>query len=273
MPIFHRVVLRFLGCTAAVLLVACTVPGSGPPPAAIDNVRSVEIQYQYSGWSRADEVHRLQRSGGQRAFTRTSKVETAEGVETTQATVPAQRVGELVWALSAPPWPRERAVQVVARRVPAAWMMENALISARANVPGCDTEEEIRARMFSHLSGAALRTQLDAYYEGMPLTDDYPEMRVVISFRNAPDRVISSKSQALLMLPWTLGELPVPGPANVGPHSWSVPVSDALRRLLPSTSQAAQRLAMDADIHLASRVAAAAKQECVKERAGARAAP
>jgi hypothetical protein len=152
-------------------------------------------------------------------------------------------------------------------------MMENALISARGNVPGCDTEEEIRNRMFSHLSGAALRTQLDAYYEGMPWTDDYPEMRVVISFRNAPDRVISSKSQALLMLPWTLGELPVPGPANAGPHSWSVPVSDALRRLLPSTSQAAQRLAMDADISLASRVAAAAEQECVKERGGARAAP
>ena len=266
-----RTTLRLFAGIPVLLLVACAVPGSGPPPAAIDNVRSVEIQYQYSGWSHTDEVHRLQRSGGQRAFTRTSMVETAKGVETTQATVPAQRVGELVWALSAPPWPRERAVQVVARRVPAAWMMENALISARGNVPGCDTEEEIRNRMFSHLGGAALRTQLDAYYEGMPWTDDYPEMRVVISFRNAPDRVISSKSQALLMLPWTLGELPVPGPANAGPHSWSVPVSDALRRLLPTTSQAAQRLAMDADIHLASMVAAAAEQECVEELGGARA--
>jgi hypothetical protein len=268
-----RTALRLFAGIPVLLLVACAVPGSGPPPAAIDNVRSVEIQYQYSGWSHTDEVHRLQRSGGQRAFTRTSMVETAKGVETTQATVSAQRVGELVWALSAPPWPRERAVQVVARRVPAAWMMENALISARGNVPGCDTEEEIRNRMFSHLGGAALRTQLDAYYEGMPWTDDYPEMRVVISFRNAPDRVISSKSQALLMLPWTLGELPVPGPANAGPHSWSVPVSDALRRLLPTTSQAAQRLAMDADIHLASRVAAAAEQECVEELGGARATP
>lgn len=266
MPIFNRLVLRFLGCVPAVLLVACAVPGSGPPPAAIDDVRSVEVQYQYSGWSRADEVHRLQRSGGQRAFTRTSMVETAEGVETTQATVPAQRVGELVWALSAPPWPRERAVQVVARRVPAAWMMENAAIVARTDVPGC-SEEDIRNRMFGYLSGAALRTQLDAYYQSGLWTDDYPVMRVVISFRNGPDRVISSNSQKLLMLPWTLGDFPLPGKAaKPAPRSWSVPVSDALRRLLPVTSAAARRLAKDADTGLALRIGHVARQECALPR-------
>lgn len=272
MPVFFRAALRLLGCVPAVLLVACTVPGSGTPPASMDNVRAVEIQYQYSGWSRADEVHRLQRSGGQRAFTRTSMVETTDGVETAQATVPAQRVGELVWALSAPPWPRERAVQVVARRVPPAWMMEHAPIVARADVAGC-SEEEIRNRMFAHLSGAALRTQLDAYYQKALWTDDYPLMRVVISFRNAPDQVISSSSQMLLMLPWTLGDLPASGRRDAGPRSWSVPVSDALRRLLPPTSQAAKRLAKDADRSLALRVSDAAGQDCVRELGGARAAP
>ncbi|MBT2768047.1 hypothetical protein J7J08_10410 [Stenotrophomonas sp. ISL-67] len=272
MSIFHRVVLRFLGCMPAVLLGACAVPGSGPPPAAIDNVRSVEIQYQYSGWSHADEVHRLQRSGGQRAFTRTSMAETADGVETTRATVPAQRVGELVWALSAPPWPRERAVQVVARRVPPARMMENAVIVARDDVPGC-SKEDIRNRMFAHLSGAALRTQLDAYYQKTFWTDDYPVMRVVISFRNAPDRVISSRSQRLFMLPWTLGDLPPPGTRDAGPYSWSLPVSDALRRLLPTTSQAAQRLAEDTDRRLATNVADVAELECMREHGDARAAP
>jgi hypothetical protein len=262
--------LRLFAGIPVLLLVACTVPGSGPPPAAIDNVRSVEIQYQYSGWSRADEVHRLQRSGGQRAFTRTSKVETAEGVETTQASVPAQRVGELVWVLSAPPWPRERGMQVMARRVRPLGMLESAAPGASRNVPAC-TAENIRNRMFDLMKGSALRAQLDTYYTQMEWTDDYPMMRVVIRFRDAPDQVISSRSQKLQMLPWTLGDLPeVDVPST--PRSWSVPVSDALRRLLPPASLAAKRLGEENALMLGEQIRHAAQQACESELEPPRAA-
>jgi hypothetical protein len=271
MPTFFHAALRFLGCVPALLLVACAGPAGAPAAVTIHNVRSVEIQYQHDGWERADEVHRLQRGTGQRAFTRTSMVEAADGITTTRGNVPAQRVGELLWALSAPPWPRERAVQVVARHVSPVWMMENALVTPRADVPGC-TAKEIRDRMYAHLQGAQLRSQVDAYYEGMPWTDDEPAMRVVITFSNGPDRVISSREQTLHMLPWTLGEHPAAGTA-AAPRSWSVPVSDALRRLLPPDSQAAQRLANNGDVHLAARIGRAAEQECVEALAAARAAP
>ncbi|MGH8040356.1 MAG: hypothetical protein ACREPD_21790 [Stenotrophomonas sp.] len=270
MPTFLHTALRYLGCVPAVLLVACSGPAGAPAAVTIHNVRSVEIQYQHSGWERADEVHRLQRGAGQRAFTRTSMVEAADGITTTRANVPAQRVGELLWALSAPPWPRERAVQVVARHVSPVWMMENALVTARADVPGC-TAKEIRDRMYAHLKGAELRSQVDAYYQGMPWTDDEPAMRVVITFSNGPDRVISSREQTLHMLPWTLGEQSSTDSA-AAPQSWSVPVSDALRRPLPSDSQAAQRLANNGDVHLAAHIGRVAEQECVAALGAPRAA-
>jgi hypothetical protein len=263
-----RVGLVVLGCGLAMLLAACSGPASAPPPVSVEDVRSVEILYSYSGWSRADEVHRLQRGPGQRSFTRTSKVEAGDSVETTHATVPAQRVAELLWALSAPPWPRERAVQVVARRVHPVAVLEHAGGNTEGDAPGC-TADEIRNRMYRQLQGAALRARVDAHYQTGMWTDDYPSMRVVISFRRGPDRVISSTSQKLLMLPWALGDFPASEEAQV-PLSWSAPVSDALRRLLPLDSQAAQRLGRDPSDALTLSVERAALVECEAEMGGAR---
>lgn len=263
-----RVGLVVLGCGLAVLLAACSGPAGAPAAASVEDVRSVEILYSYSGWSRADEVHRLQRGSGQRSFTRTSKVDTGYGVETTHGTVPERRVAELLWALSAPPWPRERAAQVVARRVHPVAVLEHAGGYREGNAPGC-TADEIRNRMYRQLEGAALRSRVDAHYESGMWTDDYPVMRVVISFRRGPDRVITSRSQRLLMLPWTLGDFPETEDARV-PLSWSAPVSDAVRRLLPLESQAAQRLGRDPSEVLADSVEWAARAECEAEMGGAR---
>ena len=260
MPTLLRAAVRYLRYAPVLMLAGCAVPAGAPAPASVQDVRSVEIHYHYSGWSRADEVHRLQHGAGQRTFTRTSMVETAAGVETTQARVPAQRVGELMWALSAPPWPRERAVQVVARRVRPAAMLEQAPMPTDEGATGC-TPDELRGRMYAQLQGAALRTQLDTYYQRALWTDDEPSMRVVIRFSHAPDRVISSNSQKLLMLPWTLGDLSAPVSA-APPVSWSVPVSDAVRRLLPVDSQAAQRLGDDTSSQLAATIGQVARQGC-----------
>ena len=235
---------------------------------SVEDVRSVEVLYSYSGWSRADEVHRLQRGPGQRSFTRTSKVEAGDGVETTHATVPARRVGELLWALSAPPWPRERAAQVVARRVRPLAVLEHLGGNMEGDAPGC-TSDEIRNRVYRQLQGAALRSGVDAHYQSEMWTDDYPVMRVVISFRRGPDRVITSSSQKLLMLPWTLGDFPETEEAQA-PLSWSAPVSDAVRRLLPLDSQAAERLGRDPSDALALSVERVALVECEAEMGSAR---
>jgi len=263
-----RAGLVVLGCGLAVFLAACSGPAGGPEAASVEDVRSVEILYQYSGWGRADEVHRLQRSPGQRSFTRTSKVEAGDGVETTHATVPERRVGELLWALSAPPWPRERAVQVVARRGRPLAVLEHVGGNTEGDAPGC-TADEIRNRMYRQLEGAALRSRVDAHYQSGMWTDDDPVMRVVIGFRRGPDRVITSRSQKLLMLPWTLGDFPETEEAQA-PLSWSAPVSDAVRRLLPLDSQAAQRLGRDPSEMLAHSVEWAALAECGAEVEGAR---
>jgi hypothetical protein len=52
-----------------------------------------------------------------------------------------------------------------------------------------------------------------------------------------------------------------------------VPVSDALRRLLPPTSQAAARLGNDTSAQLAGQVGHAAEQACVRELGSLRTAP
>ncbi len=41
------------------VLTACNSPHPPPQGTALQDVRAVEIRYSYSGWERAEEVHRL----------------------------------------------------------------------------------------------------------------------------------------------------------------------------------------------------------------------
>lgn len=257
--------LRRMAWPPVLLLAGCVMQPGTAAPTSVQNVRAVEIRYTHTGWGRTQEVHRLQRGAARRTFTRTSSGPSFDGLSPEIATVPAQRVGELLWALSAPPWPRERAVQVVARRVRPARVLEHATVTPPENVPACSADE-IRDRMYSQLQGAALRSELDEYYQHAFWTDDYPMMRVVIEYDSGPAKVISSNSQKLLMLPWVLGERPAQGQG--APLSWSVPVSDALRRLLPPSSLAATRLGEDASLMLAHQIGHAAEEACLRESRG-----
>ncbi|WP_313347939.1 hypothetical protein [Stenotrophomonas sp.] len=269
MPALAHTLLRHitwvLAWIPAVLMTACTVPPGAASPVSVHNVRAVDIRYTHDGWGHTDEVHRLQRGASQRTYTRTSSGTTFDGVSPATATVPAQRVGELLWALSAPAWPRERAVQVVARRVRPASVLAHASGVSRERVPGCSADQ-IRNRIHSRLQGGALRAQLDDYYVHGFWTDDYPTMRVVIEYDTGPPKVITSSSQKLLMLPWVLGEQPAQG--ERAPQNWSVPMSDALRRLLPPASSAAIRLGRDESTALASTIEHAAVQDCRRASKG-----
>lgn len=248
-----------LAMTALLALTACN--GAHPPPqgTALQDVRGIEIRYTYSGWERAEEVHRLRPGEGRRTFVRRSQLDMDGNGPVTTDSIPAQRVGELLWALSAPAWTRERAVEEVARRVRPREVLRYAATSASTRVPACTTSQ-IQDQMHRLLGGARLREVLEDYYTGGIWTDDSPVMHVVIEYGNAPTRVLSSRSQKLMMLPWTEGE--ASADSDVAPQNWSVPVSQALRRLLPEASKAAARLDAREDIGLKGYISSQAMTTC-----------
>jgi hypothetical protein len=248
-----------LAMTTLLALTACNSPHPPPQGTALQDVRAIEIRYSYLGWERAEEVHRLRPGEGRRTFVRRSQLDGDHNGPVTTDSVPAQRVGELLWALSAPAWTRERAVEEVARRVRPRDVLRDAATSASTRVPACTTRQ-IQDHMHRLLGGARLRELLEDYYTGGSWTDDSPVMHVVIEYGNAPPQVLSSRSQKLMMLPWTEGE-PSAG-QGAASQTWSVPVSQALGRLLPEASKAATRLNAREDIGLKGYVSSQALKTC-----------
>lgn len=250
---------RLLAMMALLALTACNAPHPPPQGTALQDVRAIEIRYTYSGWERAEEVHRLRPGEGRRTFVRRSQLDTDHNGPVTTDSIPSQRVGELLWALSAPAWTRERAVEEVARRVRPREVLRGATASASTTVPACTTAQ-IEDQTHRLLGGARLRGVLEDYYLGGGWTDDSPVMHVVIEYGNAPPQVLGSRSQKLMMLPWTEGE--ASADSGAAPQNWSVPVSQALRRLLPETSKAAARLDAREDIGLKGYISSQAMTNC-----------
>lgn len=249
---------RALKMLGVVLVAGCSAP-HGPPAGALQDVQSIEIRYHYSGWGRVDEVHRLEPGAGRRTFQRTSQLDSKEHPDAVVTdAMPAQRVAELLWAVSAPAWPRERGVDAVARRVRPARILEQALLDHSPAATGC-TPRAFETTLHALVQGASLKDRLDRYYANGLWTDDDPAMQVVISYEHRPPQVLASNERTLLMLPWVLGE---PGAGDATVTTWSVPVSQSLRRLLPESSKAFERLGRREDAILVARIAADARVAC-----------
>ncbi|WP_141058544.1 hypothetical protein [Stenotrophomonas rhizophila] len=249
---------RALMMLGVALVTGCSAP-HGPPAGALQDVQSIEIRYQYSGWGRVDEVHRLEPGAGRRTFQRSSQLDSQEDPDAVLTdAIPAQRVAELLWAVSAPPWPRERGVDAVARRVRPARILEQALPDYSTPARGC-TPRAFEAKLHALLQRASLKAQLGRYYANGIWTDDDPAMRVVIRYEHRAPQVLASNERTLLMLPWVLGD---PGAGDAAVTTWSVPVSQALRRLLPESSKAFERLGRREDGMLVERIAATARVAC-----------
>lgn len=244
-----------LGTT--LLLGACGKAAHAPPAGGLQDVRAIEIRYQYSGGERMEEVHRLQPAAGRRRFRRVSQLDVQGSGPVLTDDVPAQRVAELLWTLSAPARPRAQGVDEVARRVRPAQLLKQASFDGAPPVPGC-TPAELRRQMRMRVRGAPLRDQLERYYASAMAADELVSIRVVIDYESAPEQVVSSRTPALLMLPWVLGE----ADATAAPRTWSVPISQALRRVLPATSQAYVRLGQREDAALARQLGASAAAAC-----------
>lgn len=249
---------RALTMLAGVMLAGCSAP-HGPPAGALQDVQSIEIRYQHSGWGWVDEVHRLEPGSGRRTFQRSSQLDSQNHPDAVVTdAIPAQRVAELLWAVSAPPWSREHGVDAVARRVRPARILEHALPDYLPAAPGC-TPRAFEASVHALLKGDPLKAQLGRYYANSAWTDDDPAMRVVIRYAHRPPQVLASNERTLLMLPWVLGD---PGAGAAAVTTWSVPVSQSLRRLLPESSMAFERLGRREDANLVTRIAATARVAC-----------
>lgn len=250
---------------AMVLLGGCGDAPHAPPAGRLQDVRSIEIRYQYNGSGHADEVHRLQPAAGRRTFVRRSQLDARNPGAVLSEDVPAQRVAELLWALSVPAWPRARGVEEVAHRVRPAQVLARASSDATTLPPAC-TPDKLQRQMRALLHGAALRDQVDRYYAGPRWSDDAPSMRVVIDYAGAPPQVLQSNAQTLLMLPWVLeqpqNDVNADTNANEVSSTWSVPISQALRRVLPDTSKAYERLGQREDAVLESLLRATARVTC-----------
>ncbi|MCC7634182.1 hypothetical protein [Stenotrophomonas rhizophila] len=258
-----RAVLPTIGAGIGLLLLVgltgCAGPADAPHPVSLQEVRSIRIEYRHGPLHPVEEVYQLRPGASRRAFARRSLVAGGAQAGTADDVVPAQRVGELLWALSAPPVARERGVEAVARRVrPAQVLAQASALNAQGKL-SCSAGDRPR-HLRAALRGGALRRQVDGYYGPSRWSGDAPSLRVVIDYEHAPALVFHSQSQKLQMLPWTR-EDPVAG-TNAPVTFWSVPVSQALLRLLPPSSEAARRLAAREDADLVGRIARAADAEC-----------
>lgn len=247
---------------------ACSSRQEVAHPVSVQDVQYIEIEYLHGPVPQVGERYSLRPGAGRRAFVRRSQRDAHSGQEATIDPVPAQRVGELLWALSATPWPRERGVETVARRVRPTRLLAQVARNPLQALARCTPEQQAQ-RLRTLARGGALRAQVEGYYDQAAWADDHAALRVRIHYDNGTVRVVHSQSQKLQMLPWIVDE-PVPDPARL-PRSaslasatqlWSVPVSQAVLRLLPEGSAARTRLGAREDAHLADHLVRSVQADC-----------
>lgn len=247
---------------------ACSKVQEVAHPVSVQDVQSIEIEYRYGPLPQIEERYALRPGAGRRTFVRRSQHDAQSGQEATVDPVPAQRVGELLWALSATPWPRERGVEAVARRVRPVRLLAQVTEYPLQALPGCTPEQQAQ-RLRKLARGGALRAQVAGYYSQAAWADDSPALRVRIRYDNGTVRVVHSQSQKLQMLPWIVEEkgpdpsrLSRPASPASATQRWSVPVSQAVLRLLPEGSAARTRLSAREDVNLADHLLRSVQAGC-----------
>ena len=270
MPLRSRRTVRGLALLlGSLLLGACSNGQDVAHPVSVQDVQSIQIQYLHGPLPQVEELHALRPGAGRRAFVRRSQLSDPSGQhDATVESVPVQRVGELLWAVSTSPWSRARGVEAVARRVRPARLLEQAQGYPQQSLAGCTPQQQTQ-RLRKLARGGALRAQVEGYYDDGGWTDDAPAIRVRIVYENGTVQVVHSHSQKLQMLPWIVGEpgpdpsrLPWSAPPVDATQLWSVPISQAVLRLLPADSAAVTRLGAREDQPLARHLVRSVHADC-----------
>lgn len=224
-------------------------------------IQDIRVDYEHSGWGTIEEHYMLApASDGTGFILRASHFNGRKKQEDVEQDVPAPQVEKLVAMVSAPAWPREAGVHAVATTVERARVSE---LQPSLRIPPlpCTAQELQRlARLYVKREGMA--SLVDEHYgQGMSWTDDYPFVLLQIRFRDGSALRMYSNSQKAMMLPWYRGD-PVESPPE-SDQDWSLPLSQALRAVLPSGSGLYDRLGGD-DLphHLNSQASYQAGKEC-----------
>ena len=154
-------------------------------------------------------------------------------------TMPITKVRDLVAAVEAPAWTRSRGIHQLASTLKPKQLLptgEEAFFMS----PECSRSEQ-RILAGQRMKRRGITGTLDSFYgDGLSWTDDYPFAMVQIIHRDGTRTTFHSNSQKALLLPWISGVPQASATATM--ENWSIPISEALRAILPTDSHMQKRL-------------------------------
>lgn len=254
------------------LMLASTGCSRGPVErrASVDasDIQDIRIDYQHRGWGSIEEQFSLAPAADGASFVlRASYFDGRKWHEDVEQSVPVPEVTKLAVMVSMPALPREAGVRVVAATVARARIFEPRPSLRIPPLPCTQQELQRLERLIVRRQGVA--SLVDQHYgEGMSWTDDYPYVVLQIRFRDGSTLRRYSNSQKAMMLPWYRGDPITSPPAS--DQDWSLPLSQALREVLPPRSGLYERLGgNDLPFHLNRQVSYQAGRECEAMRSAA----
>lgn len=181
----------------------------------------IEIDYEHEGWGKIVERYVIRRDGSDFILVSDYVCEQAGDRRIRRTRTPLSRasVGRFLDVMDAPVRSREQGLHELARTMQG-W--ESLSI---------DGNEHVQASGMDSADVDALLGHVDAYYDRLPWTDDYPQIFVRVISKQT-EMVVWSQAQAMLMLPWTGDGLPI----------WDARLPGMLASWLPSDSSARARL-------------------------------
>lgn len=225
--------LRWIVWAPMLLLLVSLLPATAAAQAEGLPVR-VLISYQHMGWDMIEENFVLERLAGRQDYTLHGSYEDRNGGrKSLRRDVDVAAVTALVDAIREPAWDRDRGVRGVAAHYRRGQLIPSGDWQSHPS-NGCSkaTQRLVGAQ---YVKNKGVQTLVDELYgDGISWTDDYPFAVIQLIWADGRRQVLHSESQKALMLPWRLGE-----PNNrrdSAPESWSIPISEHLRALLPANS-------------------------------------
>jgi hypothetical protein len=220
-------------------------------------IKAIHIDYQYMGWGSLEEKFVIVPTGAGGAFVLRGHYSAQRGTQfEIEDEVSPQLVQTFLDEAQAPAWSRSEGIYALMQRID-----RGALRRAEPDhtiPPSRCTRSELQQLAKLHVRRRRVIGLVDDYYgQGISWTDDYPFAVVQIHRHDGSIRVMSSRSQKAMMLPWDSG-LPTDWPRPSG-ENWSLPLSRSLQALLPPSSRMYERL--DGIARMQKQVESQAKHE------------
>lgn len=227
-------------CMVALVMAGCRPAATGQDKLQGAAVEGIDIHYQYSGWGSYEEHFSITPNSKGSGFLMEGRYVDSDGRKrTTQGSLSTDVVGELLQAATEPPWRRDKGIRALAAGI-SSGDLTKLEPEIRMPSPACTLQERNR-RVGQQIKRLGLPALVDKHYgHGLSWTDDYPYVMLTLKLEGQPPLLIHSSSQKAMMLPWRHGE-PME-PALQDDENWSLPLSWALRDILPKDSSFHGRL-------------------------------